>query len=554
MQTFRAFFSAYFGVPAHLPTRSLKPFCSVPVTGLPQILKNYGDHPAVIQGGDLSFDHLYPFSLQNEFETIVGAENFPKKKNTYFYFPLHNYESSPLENTSRLELPNKFGATSSLPRLSQNLCLHRSLLGHFLKWDGEKKLLDKSILFIVGDHGQEMCERRPFSPIRQNLYEENIHLPLLILAGGKIKAPAPFDTPASFIDFLPTVLDALKIQDPHHSLGTSLLRKISTPTFFSTQEEIGCIKERKKIILFRDQTLGFDLAKDPEETTDISPSLNTLVSPCKAYFKDIDAMYKKSAWAPKKISPHEAPLVTDKLISKTNPKHALLWHEIISPGSCHITDNTLSWISERCPNLMTLDLSHCHLLTDKGIFKVLSKLKNLRHLRLNGVGDLKDFAPENTPFNLKTLFLKDVPDLTARSLKALFMNSPDLLDWSVSVKQVKGNVLAEMSLREKKCTSMSVSDGIDIDDGSISSLFLVQKDLQEVHIENFPLLKSPNFSILKKLEYLTLSDCPLLSDTIFESIQDLPLLRLEIQGCAQITKRRITQLRDNVRFKIFFSY
>ena len=39
LQTYRAMISSFFGIPAHLKTASLEPFCSIPLIGLPQILK-----------------------------------------------------------------------------------------------------------------------------------------------------------------------------------------------------------------------------------------------------------------------------------------------------------------------------------------------------------------------------------------------------------------------------------------------------------------------------------------------------------------------------------
>src|SRR5690606_36557162 len=41
----------------------------------------------------------------------------------------------------------------------------------------KKQLLKKSILFIFGDHGQELEDRSPHFAINQHLYQDNIHVP-----------------------------------------------------------------------------------------------------------------------------------------------------------------------------------------------------------------------------------------------------------------------------------------------------------------------------------------------------------------------------------------
>lgn len=580
LQTFRAFLSAYFGIPAHLRTVSLKPFCNLPLIGLPQILKNHGYHPAVIQSGDLSFDHLYPFFQKQGFETILGGEDIPSHRTSSWGIDdeaMLRFAASWLEKQSLptfLSLftitnhhpwkspPNwDFSVDPSIPLPYRNFlktfaytdhCLNR-----FLEELKQKQLLDKSIIFVAGDHGQEMGERRAFSELNQNLHEENLHLPLLILAGQKIKTPMELDCNASFIDFLPTVLDHLRIQDVHHGLGNSLLRKVSSPTYFSMHREdlqIGAIMGKNKVIL-SNELLGFDLNNDPEEKINIGPELKTLALASKTYFQDVDAITQGKAWAPPtdqpfelKASPsmknedwisyiHKHPpipvidlssgiFLSDPAILAIHPNYGAAWHQL-SFRNCALTDLSLAWVTNHCQKLMSLDLSHCHLLTNKGVELVLSQLPTLRHLWLDGIEDLSHFVPSNRIFNLQTCSLKNLPRLKAQSLVSLYTNSPHLIDWSAVFTDVTNEDLLEMSCLKKQSTHMAITDGVNIHDESLSKLLASQEELQEIHLENFPLIEHPDFSKLTKLRYLEIQDCPRLTEAFFESLKNLPIIRLQ---------------------------
>ncbi len=298
LQSFRSFFSAYFGIPAHMRTFSLKPFCSMSLRGLPQILKKHGYHPSIIQGGDLAYDYFYPFFKKNGFETLIGAEDISSHRTsswgiddeTMFRFAASWFckQTTPtflslftVSNHHPWKSPPdwNYPVLSTLPSIYQNFLktfgYTDHCLNYFLKELEEKKLLDQSLVFIMGDHGQEMFERRNFSELNFSLHEENLHVPLLILGGDKMRKPQSFDCNASFIDLLPTLLDILDIQDVHHSLGTSLMRDSSKPSYFSMYREdlqIGSLTNKKKIIL-SNELQGFDLEKDPEEKINIGASL-----------------------------------------------------------------------------------------------------------------------------------------------------------------------------------------------------------------------------------------------------------------------------------------
>jgi arylsulfatase A-like enzyme len=139
----------------------------------------------------------------------------------------------------------------------------------------EQGILKNSILIVVGDHGEAFYEHagnynHPFF-----LYEENIHVPLMISIDG---APAQkIDRVTSHVDILPTVLDLLKLNhrvSPMHN-GKSMLRagrqSVAHLQAYWQDEYSGIVDGRYKYI--RKGTGGeelFDLLEDAKESQNIA--------------------------------------------------------------------------------------------------------------------------------------------------------------------------------------------------------------------------------------------------------------------------------------------
>jgi arylsulfatase A-like enzyme len=152
-------------------------------------------------------------------------------------------------------------------------------LGEILRFLKKKKLLDNSIIVIVGDHGEQFYEHGHTS--RQGIYEELIHIPLVIsVPGAHTKA---IDSLASQVDILPTILDYLQIPLPSTCQGKSLKPLIEGQTEivndFVFVEYTGgtapdCAAVRSTQYKYYEQagdTFAYDLLKDPGEQFKISP-------------------------------------------------------------------------------------------------------------------------------------------------------------------------------------------------------------------------------------------------------------------------------------------
>jgi arylsulfatase A-like enzyme len=117
---------------------------------------------------------------------------------------------------------------NSIKSLDKNL---KSLLEILEK----KGFLKNSILIITSDHGEEFFEHGSFFHTpklkHHHLYEENIHIPLLIKLPNKEVGRAPFRVSLAWL--APTLLDFLGIEKPELMLKQNLFQSKKGEVIFS---------------------------------------------------------------------------------------------------------------------------------------------------------------------------------------------------------------------------------------------------------------------------------------------------------------------------------
>lgn len=136
-------------------------------------------------------------------------------------------------------------------------------------------VLQKSVLIVFGDHGEAFYEHRGNYNHPFFLYEENIHVPMLIWFDGA--KPQRIDRVTSHVDILPTVLDLLgkeNLRSPLH-VGRSMLRggaqSLVHIQAYWQEEFSGIVDQRYKYI--RKETGAeelFDLASDRAEQRNLA--------------------------------------------------------------------------------------------------------------------------------------------------------------------------------------------------------------------------------------------------------------------------------------------
>ncbi len=120
----------------------------------------------------------------------------------------------------------------------------------------EKNGLDKkTIVVLVSDHGESLGEHNLFFCHGASLYQEAIHVPMIIKFPGK--KPAEIEEVSRSIDLMPTVLDFLGIDVPKQASGKSLLpiaegkRVEELPAFSAINADIGTKAAKQYIFSVR---------------------------------------------------------------------------------------------------------------------------------------------------------------------------------------------------------------------------------------------------------------------------------------------------------------
>lgn len=141
----------------------------------------------------------------------------------------------------------------------------------------EQRGLDRSTIVVVcGDHGQAFGQHSGNFGHTLFLFEENVHIPLVVSPPGWTTATRS-RTVASVIDVGPTLLDLLGRSSPPEYEGQSLLAPRPAMALFFTDYSLPLVGLRDGRWKFIDQLDGhrpklFDLSRDPGETVDLASS------------------------------------------------------------------------------------------------------------------------------------------------------------------------------------------------------------------------------------------------------------------------------------------
>jgi len=168
------------------------------------------------------------------------------------------------------------------------------LLDHMIKriYDHlqERGLLERTILVIIGDHGQAFGQHHPnnFMHYRYS-YNENLETPAILYQPALFR-PKRVGFPTSHVDILPTLLDAMRVPySPMAFDGESLFNNISKrkPIFFyGLEESISSLDSnliKVQYSLRKKRCWTFDLKLDPEEKNPLD---------CSMYPPQVEALHK----------------------------------------------------------------------------------------------------------------------------------------------------------------------------------------------------------------------------------------------------------------------
>jgi arylsulfatase A-like enzyme len=244
-----------------------------------------------------------------------------------FLFARTTTNRQPWETPTSFKAPRfDVAADGEYARYLQTYSYTDACVGLLMKLLQEQGLSEKTIVFVFGDHGMPMGEHLDNFSVSNYLYEENVRVPLLILAPGRIEHPTVVSDIGSQIDLLPTVMDMLQLTGDNHSLGTSLLRHVPNRTVVFNNpfamQYVGMRQgEWKYVYTARSRTGSlFNLKNDPNELTNVAAQHLDLVSQYHAHVMGLTQSTTRHFWqesfAPGAVK-DKTPVVTN---NNSNPK------------------------------------------------------------------------------------------------------------------------------------------------------------------------------------------------------------------------------------------
>ena len=168
-----------------------------------------------------------------------------------------------------------FPGHDELGRYRNALHYSDAVLDRFLGGLKAHRLFDKTLFLIFGDHGEAFGRHKGNFGHTMFIYDENVHVPYLIVAPGLINQPIRMKRVASLVDTAPTILDLLGLPVPQEYQGSSLLDSPSQMALFYTDYSLGLLGLRDgrwKFVyeLESGRAKLFDLATDPEEKKNLA--------------------------------------------------------------------------------------------------------------------------------------------------------------------------------------------------------------------------------------------------------------------------------------------
>lgn len=535
LQTYRSIFSSLYGIPS-IPTldQILKPHLSA--RGLIELLREEGYESRFYNGATWSLNNLKLFLKSRNVEGIADSREIMKKfpnaeKGSWGVYDEHLYDyvledlvkhqgSPQFINMMTITTHHPYSLPLRFPTLKGNhqekfieaLRYADRCLGDFIHGLENAGLLEKMLLFVMGDHGNLIDERTGnfILPVKSQVEDYNV--PLIIYGKGRVTNGQIVKGEGCQSDLLPTLLDMLKIQGKNHSTGKSLLREETLPIF-----------------LFNNN-FPMDDYRMRGETDDYS---------AKNKLAFLLSIYEKNRFAPKHIEEEKDSYyltlkgihdVDDHYIEENVPSSICCLDLHRSP---YLTDDSLIKLAKRCPDLIELDISNCMLVSTEGIYECF-QYTHLEHLTINGI----DFEIKpNCPI-VESIRVFENLRASLENPECLPKIFPNLSILFISVGSVSQKGLLE--LIERSAIEKLYLYGCQfLDDAFIEELSEKGQQLRTLALyECYQLTDQSvqHFGKMSQLVSLKLTHPVNLTDNSLKTLLKLPLSQLRIKEASGLSK------------------
>ena len=222
--------------------------------------------------------------------TIEAIKSWIKsnKDNPFFI----EYETiTPHHPYSTIEGFTPFGTSDDLSRYKNGIFYLDYNFEKLIQFLESENIADNTIIIFIGDHGEAFGEHPNNYIHTNNIYQENLHIPLVIYNNRITPSTIEKNTLGNHVDLGPTILDLCSMEIPTNWMGCSLLRKNENDPhviyFSSLSEHFGIRKDDLKIMFKRDYSKPevYNIYDDPEES-------NNLFTP--DFYEENKELYKLS--------------------------------------------------------------------------------------------------------------------------------------------------------------------------------------------------------------------------------------------------------------------
>lgn len=154
--------------------------------------------------------------------------------------------------------------------------------GRLMTWLQTTGRAQDTLVVVLGDHGEAFGQHRNYGHAG-HVYEENIHIPLLLVQPGMFHGETN-PTVCGIVDLVPTVSEIMRLPSNDAWQGRSLFstQRTGRVYFFAAWSDFlmgyreGDVK--KVYNAANDRQIVFDLATDPDEMKNLAPQLSTAAS------------------------------------------------------------------------------------------------------------------------------------------------------------------------------------------------------------------------------------------------------------------------------------
>ncbi len=242
--------------------------------GMEAIIRNRG-YQTLEDAGDIGGNHNSSFGVDEPSTVarmLAWIDGLPRGQKFFLtYLPIagHHPYATPE--------PGPFPATAEIDQYRNALHYGDASLGALMEGLRVRGLEQNTIWVIYGDHGEAFHQHEGNYGHTFFVYEENVHVPLLIVFPRLMRRQERVRKVVSLVDTAPTILDLVAVPTPRDYQGRTMLDGTSRMALFFADYSLGLLGLRDGPWKFVYETGSgraklFDLERDPRERSDVSGS------------------------------------------------------------------------------------------------------------------------------------------------------------------------------------------------------------------------------------------------------------------------------------------